>query len=61
MGINSEKHNGQIVKGSPAQIWEESDSLAAAIFGSNFEAYAWATFYDILQSSHSHSHSHMMQ
>ena len=60
MGINSEKHKGQIGNGSPAQIWEESDNLAVAIFGSNFEARSWATFYELLQS-HSHSHSHTVQ
>lgn len=58
--INAENRISQIEDGSPAQIWTESPDLADVIFGSNFEACAWASFFQSLQT-HTHTHTHTSQ
>lgn len=45
MGIISENATSQIEDGSPAQICADAPDLATVIFGSNFEAYAWASYF----------------
>lgn len=53
MGIISEKTTSQIEDGSPAQICAESIDLATEVFGSNFEAYAWASYFKCLNEEKS--------
>lgn len=39
---------GQVVSGSPAQIWTELDLLATEIFGSSYFARLWADRFESL-------------